>query len=235
MNRVFKKLIYGLFFLFIFILIFYGVFKNNLTLKKETKEVNVLPLEIISKPKILYLNKDYSVLVFKLFNPNQDYGLNSFLYNLELYDLTDNFLKNILATSYIYPKEEKYFVIFLDEKFYRQVKRVDFKLENFNYLAKDIFIKPLLKFKNVSFNELDDNRILVKIKINNLSNFDLEKVNLVFLFYNDNNQLISAYNYNLEDILLKESEKDVEFIINFDSETKKEIDFDFAKVFIYGK
>lgn len=233
MKRFFKKFFYGLFFLLLFFLIIFSFLKDDLNLKRK-EEISILPLEIISEPKILYLNKNNAVLVFKLLNPNQNYSLNSFLYNLELYDFNDNLLKNILATSYIYAQEEKYFAFFLNESFYRQVKKIKFKLENFSYLNKDIFVKPLLKVKDISFEDLENN-VLVKVKIDNLSNYDLEKVNLVFLFYDENNKLVSAYNYNLEDILLKNKTKEVEFFINFDLETKKEINFNFTKVFVYGK
>jgi len=165
----------------------------------------IYPVEIIWS-KVFSAGPNLYSAAAKIKNPNTNFGASNFSYTFYLYDENDNLINSPAGESYIWPGESKYIIVGgidlkkapvktlfqLGEPAWREVK--DFKgitlaLSNVNYGKGQVGSG---KFFEINF------------RANNGTPYDLAKVNISSVVFDENNSPIAAASVLLENLKSKE-------------------------------
>ncbi|PIQ92120.1 MAG: hypothetical protein COV69_03545 [Parcubacteria group bacterium CG11_big_fil_rev_8_21_14_0_20_39_14] len=132
-------------------------------------------------------------LLAQIENPNQEYGSPQVFYQFEIFGQDNNQLKKVEGSTYIFPSQTKY-IIESPVNLSIFPAKVTFSIKNVNW-------EKLFGFKNVGleiyekkYNELSqDPTYFSKASgvVENTSNYDYEKVEIVVVLYDDKNALIN--------------------------------------------
>jgi hypothetical protein len=143
-RRTVKQIVYGIFYLIIIFALVYGVY--FFTLKPEPScfdgkqnqneegidcggpcppcELKILePIKVLL-PQIISIDEKTSVLI-ELLNPNVNWGVEKFFYELNFYDLAGEKIFSQQKESFIYPGERKYIAEINLDIDYRKIDRIE--------------------------------------------------------------------------------------------------------------
>ena len=230
-NRFLKQLIYGSFFIIIFLAFGYGFFlfisptsscfdgkKNGLEENVDcggscqSCEIKALSKLEVIKAMLIPAKEGSSVLVFQIKNPNPFYGASSFFY--KVYNETGEF-SFLLSSgeSFIYSGETKYVIEPLLSLNAESVKNIVVSLDNISWSRRDAFNSPDLNIRETS-TKLENDSISVSGIISNRDTFNFSKIPVEVLFFDAANNLIGASKTEIKDL---KSFTERQFIITYPS------------------
>jgi hypothetical protein len=184
------------------------------------------PLRISSKRFISYKDGSYD-FVFKIFNPNEKYGLEKLSYYFELYDKEGKkIFETPKETSFIYPNETRWLIIqnvkapeFDDFKPKVEINDYDWKEFEEKFSSRDlIYYEPKIE-------KLEIGGYRISFNVYNSSIYDFDKIEAIIFLYNKENSLIGLTRTYFQ-IKSKETQK-VESIIDFLPEKPEAIEIFF--------
>ncbi|MBI4993931.1 hypothetical protein HZC33_03210 [Candidatus Wolfebacteria bacterium] len=218
-KRLTKQLIYGSGFLatfFLFTLFFYFIFLKSPATCFDNKQnqnetgidcggvcvscelKNLSPLEIGFIKYFSVNNK--AVITAQIKNSNQNYGVGSFSYILEIYDKNKNKIKNIERNSFIYNLDVKY-VIEITDLDYAAIGGVNLVFSNILWKQKDEFKKPKITLREKITKPSESGKgIEISGIVVNESPFALAKAIIISFLNNNNGIKISASKTEIENL-----------------------------------
>ncbi len=151
-------------------------------------EVYKLQDLIVKKPQIVIYPDQSMDVVVPVTNPNEEYGLKSFNYEIYFYGNNPNEVAKIEGNSFIFPLEEKYIIetAISSPKFLikNATITINYKKENW---VKTEERKPNIELLSYKYNE---NYLEASILNKDYKNYD--KLNLYFLLYDEFNTLMGV-------------------------------------------
>jgi len=209
MTHYFKKqFIIGLIFVLIIVVIGGGIYliiKNkqvnqpNGNQNPEEKK----PLEILFDNFIPTTENNYD-LVARVKNPNSDFGVESVGYVFEIYDSNNQLIASKEGKTYILPQEAKYII---EQKFFseKSVSKIEFKLKDVSWIKLKEFSELELRIKNRNLQLTEEGFNRISGAIENRSNYDLDKIEVVGLLFDENGEIIGVGKTEMRTVLMGES------------------------------
>ena len=243
MSRFQKKFIYGLFYLIIFILIVFGLYRgliNPVTtcfdgLQNQDEEgidcggpctaceiLALRPLKVVGSPKILSLDSGQSVVIAKIFNPNTGYSATTFNYKMDLFKTSGRRLDTIKGESFIYASETKYLLELNLDRYDQDISHAEIEISDPVWKEAAVFSKPNLTVKNLLTEELSQ-KIKVSGSVINNGAITVSRVKITTILVNSFNIELFASQITLGSI---NSLEEKNFIIFFPKDLMLLKDFD---------
>ncbi len=186
MKRFFKQLIYGAFFLFVWIGIGFLFWKSFLipapSCTNNYKDVgeegvdcggSCAPCALQALKQFKYSNVDivygdgYKSAVFDVINPNLEWGAESFIYKVDFFNPNNSLAGSISGESFIYPGEVKKIVNFGIKFETKNIIKTEISFSDFKWKNKSGFYSPKISLREVKY-EFDD--AARKIRISGIVN-----------------------------------------------------------------
>jgi len=248
MSRSTKKLLYGLFYFFVFVLILWPLLKISFERtascfdgRQNQGERGVdcggpcVPCEIknleplrISPPEIFTLDSGETSIIVEIQNPNADYGAVNFLYTIEFFDSVGQSLGVVNGEDSIYGSERRYIFGASTKK----VARAEVKVENLNWRPIAEIIRPTISLRGSPSTEISTNTIRVRGTIANLDSFGAKEVRVIAVLANEFGERLFASQRVLGEGLAAFSETSFTVIFPFDSKLAAKISPAMTEIFI---
>lgn len=176
------------------------------------------PLEFLLGDFIPTLNDNYD-LVAKVENPNKDWGIESMLYRFNLYDKNDKLIGYREGPFYILPQEIKYIV---DQKFESNIvpAKIEIEFKEIKWRKLKDFNELELRIRNKDYQLIEEKFHQISGVVENKSNFDLAKIEIVGVIFSQNNKIIAVGRTEMTSVLVDESRY---FKINWPYENDRQI------------
>ena len=171
------------------------------------------PLKIIFQEFISTIENNFD-LIAEIRNLNSDWGVSSFEYNFDLYNESGRLILSREGSAYILPQETKYIIeprVYLVEK----PVRSELKLKNIIWKESRNFSSSELKVRDEKLGA----DILFGV-VENRTNYDLNKVELVGVIFGANNEIIAAGKTEVNTLLRGENRY---FEINWPNQINEEV------------
>jgi len=160
-------------------------------------------LVVISVNFISTFSSDFD-LVAKIKNPNNDWGAESADYKFNIYDLDNELIGYKTGRTYLLPQETKYII---EQRITTKIDpfRADIELSNINWQELKDFeeIEIGIKDKKHEITEQGFNKASGNIE--NKSSYDLNKIEIAALLFNEDGKLIAVGKTETRTILAGES------------------------------
>lgn len=223
-----KQVVYGLFYLFVFILIvaplYFFVFKPKPTCfdgKQNQKEEGVdcggpcarfcLPsnlqmIGLADKVNFFRLNKNHLTILARLKNPNSTHGA-SFKYRLTLYDKLEQALDSYGGETFIYPRQIRYLLLpNVSSSAALTVERIGISFSEISWRRLEEFREPRLVLRDQQVKS-DEEMMEIDGNITNDDIVDVSRVEVVAVFYNRWKSSIGASRTVLENVRAGETRR----------------------------
>lgn len=215
MNRKFiKQLIYGSFYLVIWVLI--GLLVYSVMFKpapscsdnkknqneedvdcggvcpacalKTLQPIDILPTKAISAP-----DKSRASLLLSLRNPNSNYGANPLILEISAYDASNNLLVGMRDETVIYPGEIKSRVIPNFAAPFTKINRIEVKVLETDWVSRAQFALPKSQIRQVATTaDLFRHQVVVAGLVKNINDFAVSKMTLHIALYNELSSLVGV-------------------------------------------
>ncbi len=239
MSRQLKKFIYGVFYLAVFGLILFGVWKSVFRVKPTCPDdvgdcggAGILKLESIKSVgeiRVFGLSSGKAVLAAEIENPNADFGA-TFSYNFKIYDGGGNLLETIPDESNVYMGERKFIYAPQVVSVLPNISKVQIEFFDTKWEAAKGLAKPDLSAENI-LTEVGVAGIKVSGIIKNTGPFAAKNLEVIaFLSDSENFEIFASKTFiaNLENFAEKP------FVISFpaDKDLARKVDLKATKVFV---
>lgn len=176
------------------------------------------PLEILLEDFIPTIDDNYDLMA-EIKNPNKDWGIESVGYRFNLYDRNEELIGFKEGSIYVLPQETKYII---DQKFYSTAipRRVELELKEINWRRLKDFDDLELRIRNENHQLIEEKFHQVSGVVENKSNFDLAKIEVVGLIFGQDDKIIAVGRTEMTSVLVEESRY---FEINWPYETDRQI------------
>ncbi|MFH1129305.1 MAG: hypothetical protein V1686_01045 [Patescibacteria group bacterium] len=160
-------------------------------------------LQIILEKFISTTNSNYDLIV-KIKNPNIVWAVESADYQINLYDASDQLIGTKTNRTYILPQETKYIV---EQKFFseKQVAKIETKLSNIIWKKLSEFSDLDIRNRKTEYQILENGFSLLVGSIENKTSYDLDKIEVVGVLFNGQNEIIAVGKTLMNTFLRNES------------------------------
>lgn len=253
MLRVLKQIIYGIFYLLIIGAISFGAYWlfmrpaptcfDNIQNQNETGvdcngpciscELKNIKLLSVSSPVIFTVDNSVSLL-FKITNPNLNYGVKNFNYKINLYDSGNNLFKFIQGNSFLYSQEVKDFIEAAVYVGGNKAVRAEAAVSDVEWIKSDQ-LEPQSSLEIENFKTTQkDNLFTVSGSIKNPNSFDIKKVVIGVIIVDGIGAPIGVTKTEINNLSSFE-EKDFKVFASLDSFSAKEADILKTRFFIESR
>jgi len=158
-------------------------------------------LRIISQDFIPTTANNFD-LVAKVENPNNNWGVESVSYKFNFYNANNQSIGSKEGSTYILPQETKYIV---EQKIYlaEPLARIAFELERTNWQRLKDFTELQIRVKDKNHQIINSQYRLYGV-LENKSNYNLDKVEIVGLLFDDKGKIIAAGKTDIRTFLINE-------------------------------
>jgi len=134
--------------------------------------------------------ENYVDLVARIRNPNSDFGAESFSYVFNLYDSEDKLIISRKGSSYILPRETRYFI---EQKIKTEADnpRIEFKINNVKWQEVVEYQEPELLIKNLDFIQSEDLSQLSAV-LENRSSYDFSKIDVWAVLFDSQSNILGV-------------------------------------------
>ncbi|PJE57770.1 MAG: hypothetical protein COU82_00040 [Candidatus Portnoybacteria bacterium CG10_big_fil_rev_8_21_14_0_10_38_18] len=159
-------------------------------------------LEIVSHDFILTTSDNFD-LVAEVKNPNADWGVESMVYEFTFYNANNQLIGSKQGTTYILPQETKYIV---EQKIYptQTPSIMKFDLKDISWQKLTGFSELQIRVKNETPRIIDGKYNLYGA-IENKSNYNLDRVEVVGLLFDENHKIIAVGKTEIRTFLMGET------------------------------
>jgi len=146
--------------------------------------------------------ENYVDLVARIRNPNSDFGAESFSYVFNLYDSEDKLIISRKGSSYILPRETRYFI---EQKIKTEADnpRIEFKINNVKWQEVVEYQEPELLIKNLDFIQSEDLSQLSAV-LENRSSYDFSKIDVWAVLFDSQSNILGVNKIELYTVLSEE-------------------------------
>ncbi len=143
---------------------------------------NVKPIELVGSVIRFSPDPTHFSLLARVNNPNVNHAARDFSYSFLLYDAQENLVKTYSGDSYIYAGEAKYLLVPNVPLPAASFNKVDFKVDNAEWIPKDAFIgPPFLSATNIS-SQIAGNSIALNGQVVNKDTVNFPRVTVLAIF-----------------------------------------------------
>lgn len=180
-----KKILYGAFYLAVFVSIIYGILGGfNRRAVELPQSPEILPLRAVAEPEVFSLSDGTSVILGQFFNPNAGYGSPNFIYFLKFYDSGGRLLGEISDRSFIYPLETRYVFNFNRAVPAEKIVRIEVVFSKVEWRPAADFPSPKVFVRNIKTNTLPE-RIEVSGQLVNEDAFAFSEIRLTAVIFDN--------------------------------------------------
>lgn len=235
-NNNFRNVFIGAVILILLSIIFYSAevkeklreTENVKTFEEEQKELEELKeiqdlecknIEVVDSFKTI---GNAFGLVLKNNNENE---VNEILIEVIFYD------ENRKPIEIISGREE---ILYPNENTYLTISNMPTKFEEYDVLiSKDFYKKRFISRRDdVSIKEVAEDKYSKKIEVKNNSKSDIDKIELIQLFYNENDRIISMKNINTYNLKGNKTEIETAYKDLYSSKGNEKIDYDRMEIIL---
>ncbi|MBU4348259.1 hypothetical protein KJ671_02020 [Patescibacteria group bacterium] len=174
---------------------------------------------------------DLVSLYFDLKNPNPNFGLRNFKYQIDLYGFANKLLKSIKGESFIYPEQTKKIVEI--SKVLGEVESARISFSNINWESSLNFRSISLENKNMRTYK-DGDSFIISGKIKNLNSFIVPRVIINGFLMDSSNNILGVSKTDLLNQLDPFAEKEYRVFIEINPGFEKSVDFSKSTTSIYS-
>ncbi|MEK7464653.1 MAG: hypothetical protein AAB617_02655 [Patescibacteria group bacterium] len=201
MTRLLKKILYGVFYLFVLGLIVWGGYEksfgptpscfDNIQNQNESGvdcdglciscEIKKLDFpRVVGDAKMLSSSAG-TVLLGQIQNPNSNYGVSKINYRFNVYDKSNNLVRSIQAQTVLYPGERKTIVGKIDgvKEIY---PKISLELSDPVWVKSSAMIKPDISVGKIK-TDIIENKIIVSGILSNKSPFSVPSIEVVVVLF----------------------------------------------------
>ncbi len=224
-----KKLVFAAVFILIFAVIGYGVY--FLIFKSDNKEPPK-PL-LASEPTILWIDGRTLSVLFKIENPNKNYGSDNYLYKINLYDDHNNVIKSIQKSLFIYGGETQTLAETKIDTGGNLVGRAEVTIGDTNWIPAADFVKPALKTEALETAK-ENGSYVVNVKLYNPNDFDISKLVVSAVLFSKEGREIAVVRTDSDSMKAKRSKGLISYL-KIDPSMEQYLDMSATKFYIYAK
>ncbi len=154
------------------------------------KKITAKDLEVIEKYFVYGGNKNNFDVMIKINNPNNQYGVASFNYKIQLVDQAGNVLSQKTGVNFILPEENKYII---EQNFQSNNKpnSIKFSIDNINWQKFSNYrAEPLLSIYNKNYTEEDGKNKMFGL-LKNESYFDFNSIEIDIILRDSNGKPVA--------------------------------------------
>ncbi len=201
-KRIRKQIIYGTFFLLVWVLLIGGVYfrffkpaascHDHIKNQDETeidcggvcsnicKPIHALPIVMVGNPLIFTPVAGHESILAQVTNPNLDYAAKSFSYIFTLSDASGTAIKTFSGDSFMYPGEAKYILVPNFDAL--NFSKIDFSVENIKWVpSAETKGAPNIVLVGANMNSQDGN-LVVEGSISNKDAITIPKITVLATF-----------------------------------------------------
>jgi hypothetical protein len=161
---------------------------------------NVKPIELVGFVIRFSPDPAHFSLLARVNNPNLNHATRNFSYSFLLYDIQGNLVKTYSGNSYIYAGEAKYILLPNIPLSAVSFNKVDFKVDNAEWIPKDDFVgPPFLNSSNLT-SETEGNMITLSGQVINKDTVSFPHVTVLVVFRGQYGQEAGATQTEIEDL-----------------------------------
>lgn len=250
MSRSLKKFIYGVFYLALFGLILFGVYKSVFRVQPTCADgirnqgeigidcgepcgscetLNLEPIKSVGEAKVFGLSSGKAVVAAEIQNPNADYGA-MFSYEFKIYDSSDNLIETLLGKGNIYGSERKFIYEPQVAEALLDISKAQIEIFDTKWEAAKNLSKPDLAAENV-LTEINATGIKVSGIIKNSGAFAARQLEIIAFLSDELGFEIFASKTFIADL---ENFAEKPFVITFppDKNLTQRIDSKATRVFV---
>lgn len=191
MTRTTKKVLYGIFYLAVLVLLGLSVFGKPAERTPQDETLNASPLKIVVPAEFFPLGDSRSVVLARIFNPNTGYASPEFSYLLKFYGSADRLIGEKNGKDFIYASETKYLFELADVP-YSGIERVVLEFSQIKWEKAEIFTKPSVSVVNAT-TTLSSRGFEVGGTIVNESSLELKEAKVLTVVFDKFGYLLSGY------------------------------------------
>lgn len=218
MPRVLKQIIYGIFYLLVVGAIYLGVYWffgrpattcfDNIQNQNEIgidcggsciscDLKNIKPLSVGDTS--VFQVKNLSSALFRISNPNINYGSDNFKYKINFYDFNDKLVESIDRSSFIYAGENKNMVEAGIDVGSAKISRAEVVVVDTRWIASGEFQPPKFENNNMRTGKTGDT-FIVSGAIKNVNSFSIAKIIINAVLVNKAGSALGATRTEIDDL-----------------------------------
>lgn len=142
-------------------------------------------------------------LVAKVRNPNGEWGAESVLYRFDLYDKNNELIGSREGKTYFLPQETQYII---EPRFYSTTSpaKIEIKLRDISWQRLKDFEDLDLRIRDKYHQLVDGKFNQVSGVVENKSSYDLNKIEVIALLFNEDNKIIAVGKTEMRTVLVAE-------------------------------
>jgi len=140
------------------------------------------PIELVDHVFVLPVGAGRITILAQIKNENLNYAAKNFNFTFSIYNNSDQILKTINNSSFIYSGEIKYLAIPNLEINLGDVSRAELEIDSPKWVESDVLSRPEVKIQNKNIGE-ESNNIRVEGNLVNNDPFSLPSVKVVAVFF----------------------------------------------------
>lgn len=200
-----------------------------------SKSVNNQPPQPLSvfEPTVIWNDSRTLSVLFKIENPNKNYGSDNFVYFINLYDDHDKVIKSIQKSLFIYSGETEVLAETKIDTGGNIIARAEVVIGETNWVPEKEFKKPAVKIESL---ETSKSNILysVSAKLSNPNDFDISKVIFTAVLYTKSGQELAVARLDSDSMKVQRSKSLISYV-NISSSMERYLDISATKYYIYVK
>lgn len=200
------------------------------------KSVNKEPPKPLtaSKPTVFWIDNRTLSVLFKIENPNRNYGSDNYSYTINLYDDHENLIKSIQKSLFIYRGETQTLAETKIDTGGNMVGRAEVVIGDTNWIPAINFTKPILKTEALETTKEKNSSYKINVKLYNPNDFDISKLVVSAVLFSKEGREMAVVRADSDSMKAKRSKGLISYI-NIDSSMEQYLDMSATKFYIYAK